>query len=160
MSSRVSCPNPGLSALIKYGKDRGVPAKPLREEGEVTESLAGWLPEKALTGAMRHKPGSKGVTPTSQGYQCQPGVRRSRTRGRTAGPQGSRENTIQVSVVAAIAPEVNVSGMARNRKNPPHTPKKPAGPRESYCVPVLEVPQPPQHRLGGRRLARRAGKKG
>ena len=51
-------------------------------------------------------------------------------------------------MVTATAPEVNISGMARNGKDPPHIPKKPAGSRESYCVPMLEVPQPPQHHLG------------
>lgn len=78
--------------------------------------------------------------------------------GRAAGPQDSRENMAQVSVVTAVALEVNVGRTARDGKDPPHTPKSQQGLRS------LIVPQYLKGSLHGtlleeRRLARRAGKK-
>lgn len=66
---------------MKNRKDRDVIMKALQEEGEVTEGLTGSLPERTLLGAVRPSDpdqGQKGVTPTSQEYQGQPGLRRSR----------------------------------------------------------------------------------
>lgn len=56
---------------MKCRKDRDILAKAPRVEGEVTESLAGWLPEKVVAVTMRPSDpnqGQKGVTPTTQEY--------------------------------------------------------------------------------------------
>lgn len=42
---------PGLSALMKYRKDRDIIMKALQEEGEVTKGLTGSLPEGSPWGS-------------------------------------------------------------------------------------------------------------
>lgn len=80
--------------------------------------------------------------------------------GRTAGPPGSRQNRPQVSVVTAITSEVNVSerpGMGKTHHTHPRSQQAVGSPIVSPC---LKSPSLSSTILEGRRLARRAGKKG